>query len=53
MIFTKEIGDKFESLSDAYIDLLNNTQFCRATGQALSVNNLWKQTWEATERVAN
>jgi hypothetical protein len=53
MLFSKEVGDRFESLSDAYIDLLQNTKFSPATGRAMAVNTLWAQTWEETKRVAN
>lgn len=53
MIFNREIGDRFETVSDAFLDLLKTARFHDNTGKVMSVDNLWKRTWDETERAPN
>ena len=41
MFFSKETGQRFETLSQAYIALLQHTLFHEATAEQMSVENLW------------
>jgi hypothetical protein len=46
MIFTAEMGSIFEVLGDAFLDLMKNAKFHKAT---FGVDTLWRQTWQAIE----
>jgi hypothetical protein len=46
MIFTPEVGSIFEVLGDAFLDLMKNAKFHKAT---FGVDTLWRQTWQAIE----
>jgi hypothetical protein len=51
MIFTKEMASIFEILGDAFLDLMKNAKFHKAT---FGVDTLWKNTWtEADKNVPN
>jgi len=50
MVFSKETGQRFETLTQAYIALLQHTLFHEATAEQMSVENLWARTWQAAQQ---
>jgi hypothetical protein len=50
VIFSKETGQRFETLTQAYIALLQHTLFHEATAEQMSVENLWARTWQAAQQ---
>jgi hypothetical protein len=54
MIFTPELGAKFEQLSEGFVRLVKDTTFThRATAKQFCLDHLWKQTREESDREPN
>jgi hypothetical protein len=53
MIFSKDVGQKFEMLTAEYIHLLQTTRFDEVTAKQMSVETLWNHTWQATMGAEN
>lgn len=49
MVFTKKVGDQFESLSDAFIAFVENF----GKQRNFSPMHLWKQVWESSQNAPN
>jgi hypothetical protein len=53
MIFNEDVGQRFETLTQAYIALLQTTHFTEVTARQMSVDSLWARTWLAAQSEAS